>query len=229
MIVASHQPGYLPWCGLFQKASKADLLVLLDNVQFPRGQCWVNRNRIKGPSGTIWLTVPVRKKGRGLQSIRDIEIYNERDWRRRHCLTLLHAYGNAPYFQDHFPFFRETYSKEWSSLLDLNVAVLHYVKEILGLRTEFVLASTLGVKGRGTDLLLQVCEKSGAKTYLANHAARKYINQSEFKAKGIELLFQNFKPPVYPQLWAEFISNLSVIDLIFNCGGKSREILGRFS
>ncbi len=229
VIVTSHQPGYLPWCGFFQKALKADLFVLLDNVQFPRGQSWVNRNRIKGPSGTIWLTVPVKKKGKGLQSIRDVEAYNERDWQRKHCLTLLHAYGNAPYFEEHFPFFREIYSREWERLIDLNLTTLNYIKETLSLKTEFKLASTLGVEGRGTELLQKICEKSGSNTYLVSHAARRYIDPSEFEAKVIKLLFPNFKQPVYPQLWGEFIPNLSIVDLIFNCGDKSSRILEKFS
>lgn len=188
----------------------------------------MNRNRIKGPSGTIWLTVPVKKKGRGLQSIRDVEIYNGRDWPRKHLLTLLHAYGNAPYFDEHFPFFRELCSKEWTPLIDLNLVVLNRLKKIIGLKTEFALASTLGIEGKGTQLLRKICEKSGCKKYLVSHAARKYIDRGTLETKGIQFLFGNFIPPVYPQLWGKFIPNLSVIDLILNCGEKSYRILEKF-
>lgn len=227
--MASHQPGYLPWCGFFQKALKADLFVLLDSVQFPRGQSWVNRNRIKGPSGTIWLTVPVKKKSRGLQLIKEVEIYNSRGWARKHLLTLLYSYGNAPCFDDYFPFFKEIYSKNWNHLIDLNLATLNYLKEILGLATEFAVASAMGVEGKGTQLLLNICERTEARAYLVSRAARRYIDSSRFEAKGIKLLFQNFKPPVYPQLWGEFIPNLSIVDLIFNCGDRSLSVLRKFT
>lgn len=189
----------------------------------------MNRNRIKGSSGTIWLTVPVKKKRRGLQSIRYVEVYNELDWPRKHCLTLLHAYANAPYFEEHFPFFKEIYSKEWNGLIDLNLTTLNYIKKTLRLETQFKLASALGVEGKGTQLLLRICEKSGAKAYLVSQTARKYMDQSQFEDRGVKLLFQKFEPPVYPQLWGEFIPNLSVIDLIFNCGDKTYKILRRFS
>jgi hypothetical protein len=228
VTVASHQPGYLPWSGLFQKALRADLLVLLDNVQFPRGQSWVNRNRIKGALGVVWLTVPVRKKGRGLQPMREVEIYNERDWSRKQLLTLRHSYRNAPYFDDYFPFLEETFAREWKNLVDLNLTVLSYVRDALGLETEFRLASSVGVSGRGTQLLVELCEKSESGAYLVSRAARKYLDESVFERKKIRLLFDDFRPPIYPQLWGEFIPNLSVIDLLFNCGEKSLPILERF-
>jgi len=227
--VASHQPGYLPWSGLFQKALRADLLVLLDNVQFPRGQSWVNRNRIKGPADVIWMTVPVRKKGRGLQIIREVEIYHERDWWRKHLLTLRHSYGHAPYFEEHSGFFEEVFAREWKRLLDLNVTVLSYLKDSLGLETEFKLASSLGVSGRGTQLLVELCEMSEATAYVTSRAARKYIDRSAFKRRGIEILFNDFRRPIYPQLWGPFIPNLSAVDLLFNCGEKSLSILERYS
>lgn len=229
VIVASHQPSYLPWSGFFQKALNSDVFVLLDSVQFPRGQSWVNRNRIKGPSGTIWLTVPVKKKGRGLQLVREVEVYHGRDWSRRHCLTLSHMYGNAPYFGEHFPFFKEVYSREWKSLVDLNLMILDYLRTVLGVGAEFTRCSTLGAEGRGTQLLVNVCERLGCHTYLASHGVRKYLNVQEFTARGMTVHFRNFAPPVYPQLWGEFVSNLSVLDLIFNCGGKSLDILKKFS
>jgi hypothetical protein len=228
MTVAAHQPGYLPWPGFFQKTLRADLLVLLDNVQFPRGQSWVNRNRIKGALGVIWLTVPVRKKGRGLQPMREVEVYSERDWCRKHLLTLRHSYGNAPYFDDHFPFFEETFAREWKNLIDLNLTVLSYLRDALGLEAEFRLASSMGVSGRGAQLLVELCEKSGGGAYLMSRAARKYLDESAFERKKIRLLFDDFRPPIYPQLWGEFIPNLSVIDLLFNCGERSLSILERF-
>lgn len=202
-------------------------MVLLDNVQFPRGQCWVNRNRVKGPSGAIWLTVPVKKKGRGLQSIRDVEIYNGRDWRRKHLLTLSHLYGNAPYFDEYFPAFEELYSKEWIRLIDLNVMALNWLKTTVGLTTRFVLGSALGAEGSGTQLLLQICSKSGCDQYMVSRAARRYIDQTDLESNGITLLFRDFTPPVYPQLWGRYIPNLSIIDLIFNCGKRSYRMLER--
>jgi hypothetical protein len=208
---------------------RADLLVLLDNVQYPRGQSWVNRNRVKGPEGAIWLTVPVKKKGRGLQSIGDVEVFSERAWSRDHLLTLRHAYGNAPYYNEYAPFFEEVYTRAWTLLNELNSRVLGHLKDLIGVSSDFVPASSLGVKGLASQLLVDVCEKTGCTTYLVSRSARKYLDEKLFKENGIDLLYCSFAPPIYPQLWGDFVPNLSIVDMLFNCGPKSLEILDRFA
>ena len=101
LIVACHQPNYLPWLGFFHKMRLADVFVILDVVQFPRGASWVNSNRVKTPNGQLWLTIPVRKKGLGLQSIYEVEIDNTHNWKRKHFLALAHSYKRTPYFYDY--------------------------------------------------------------------------------------------------------------------------------
>lgn len=228
VVLTSHQPSYMPWCGFFQKAMSGDLFVLLDNVQYPRGQSWVNRNRVKGPTGAIWLTVPVKKRGRGLRSVNEVEIFRERGWAQNHLRTLRHTYGKAPYFSEYAPFFEEVYKADWTLLNELNSRVLHHLKELTGISTDFKSASSLDVEGTASQLLVNICEKTGCSTYLASRPARKYIDERLFKGRGIDLLYRNFEPPIYPQLWGDFIPNLSIVDLLFNCGPRSREILERF-
>ena len=58
MIVAIHQPQYLPWLGYFGKMLQADIFCYLDTVQYKKNE-WQNRNRIKTAQGWQWLTVPV--------------------------------------------------------------------------------------------------------------------------------------------------------------------------
>lgn len=226
MIVACHQPNYMPWPGYFGKASRCDTFVLLDSVQFPRGASFVNRNRIKVPSGkSLWLTVPVKKKGRGLQSIGEILINNETNWRRKHELSLIHAYSRAPYFRDHFEFLVEIYSKDWVRLLDLNRTIVEYIAQRIGLETQFKLCSEVGAEGKGTDLLVQICKNLGGDTYLSGSAARKYLNEQKFSDSGISLSYFYYYHRAYPQLWGDFIPNLSVLDLLFNCGERALRAL----
>lgn len=219
MVVAAHQPNYIPWPGYFAKVSKCDVFVLLDSVQFPRGTSFVNRNRIKTPSGKpLWLSVPVKKKGRGLQSIKDVVIDNERNWRRKHQLSLVHAYARAPYFRHYRHLFSQVYERDWQGLLDLNLTVLHHIVRKIGVRVQLRLSSEIGAKGKGTDLLVGLCTKLGADTYLSGSTGRKYLASEKFRDSGISLKYYNYHPVVYPQLWGEFIPNLSVLDLLFNCG-----------
>lgn len=227
MIVACHQPNYLPWVGYFYKLKQADIFVILDSVQFPRGRSWVNRNRIKTPSGQLWISVPVKKKGMGLQLIREVEIDNTQNWGKKHLLSLSHFYKKAPYFYDYIDYFDRVYKREWTKLLDLNLELIKEIAKWLEIETKIVHSSELFVScsdrggvPMGTELLSQICKLLGADTYLSGSGGKKYIKNELFRDRGIEVKYYSFNPKAYPQLWGDFISNLSVIDLLFNCGRK---------
>jgi hypothetical protein len=225
MILATHQPIFLPWPGFFYKAAHAECMVLLDDVQFPRGTSWMNRNRLKDEDGTVWLTVPVRKKGRGLQSIRDVEICDGRPWRRKHLRSVRQNYANAPYFDEYFTAMESIYGRHHALLADFNIELLRYFCKVLGLNTQVLRQSDLGIAGGGTDLLIKICERTGADRLLIFPATEKYLDSAEMHRHGIEIRAIRFRPPVYPQLWGKFIYNLSIADMLMNCGPASRKIV----
>ena len=227
MILATHQPIFLPWPGFFYKAARCDCMVLLDDVQFPRGRSWLSRNRLKNENGEIWLTVPVWRKGRGLQRIREVEIYEERGWRRKHLRSIEQNYGHAPYFDEYFPAVESAYSAEQRALVDFNLEVIGVLWKGLSLGTRLVLQSELDVTGKGTDLLVALCRNLGADRYAIFPAAEKHLDLPRMKAHGIDPLYLRFHPPVYPQLWGDFICNLSTLDLLLNCGPKSAGIISK--
>ncbi|WAC07186.1 MAG: WbqC family protein [Thermodesulfobacteriota bacterium] len=229
MIVACHQPNFLPWIGFFYKAWLADLLVLLDDVQFARGFTWVNRNRLKCDQGEFWLTVPVKKKGRGLQKIRDVEVLDEGNWPRRFFQGISQNYTHAPYFAEHRSFFEDLLQTHWSKLIDLNVAAIDYLAGSLGIGKKIILQSSLHIQSQGSELLAKITRETGADVYLAPLVSKKYVDDNLFEQQGITIKFFKFIPPVYPQLWGEFIYNLSVLDLLLNCGGKSLEVIKKFN
>lgn len=225
VVVACHQPNFLPWPGFFYKALRADRFVLLDSVQCARGFTWVNRNRLKGDKGALWLTVPTRKKGRGFQKICQVEIHNEGNWRRKHYQSIVQHYANAPYLSEHQQFLEEFYAHQYHTLIDLNLTALHYLKDALGIHKELTLQSTLGIEGRGSDLLVKICARLGASHYLAPLMSRKYLDESLFAAHRITITWYTYSSPVYPQLWGDFLADLSVLDLLLTQGRKSLEIL----
>jgi hypothetical protein len=225
MTVTTHQPIFLPWPGFFFKAMKSDCMVLLDEVQFPRGRGWMNRNRLKNEQGELWLRVPVHKKGRGLQMIREVEIFNEIDWRKKHLRGIRQNYANAPYLQEYFPAVESIYGKNHQRLHDLNVELIRFFWHALDLRAELILQSELNTTGKGTELLISICHLLKADNYLTFPVVEKYLDSNRMHQNGIQPTFANFHPPVYPQLWGDFIYNLSTLDLLLNCGAKSREII----
>jgi hypothetical protein len=229
VIVACHQPIFLPWAGFFVKALLADVLILLDDVQLGRGFTWMNRNRLKCDQGELWLTVPIRKKGRGLQKINEVEVFNERNWHHKHLQSIMQNYTHAPYLSDHLPFLKELYQQEWKKLVELNCRVLFYLRDALGIETEFVLQSDLGVQARGTELLVEICRKVGAGVYRSSLVSKKYLDEALFEGNDIQVSYFNFSPPLYPQLWGDFIPNLSALDLLLNCGRESLTIIRRYN
>jgi hypothetical protein len=203
-----------------------DAFVLMDSCQFPLGRSFVNRNRIKTPpSHPLWFTVPVKRKGRGLQKINEVQIDNEVDWQRRHLGALAHFYAKAPYFNAYIDFFRSWYGRKWDRLIELNLEIIYFFKRLLGIDTKLYFLSNLGIESRGSPLLVSVSKALGADVYLTGYSSRKYIDEDLFEKEGIKIGYYNFKPPVYPQLWGDFLYNLSVIDLVLNCGEKAREII----
>jgi len=225
MILSTQQPYFFPFAGFFYKAHLSDVFVILDTVQFPRGTTWISRNRFKSDQGTLWLTVPVWKKGLGLQRIHEVRICHEFRWVTKHLASLKSAYARAPYFADHIEFIEDTYLARFEKLIELNGAIIDYLLRQLKIRAEIQFLSQLGIQSAGNQMLIEICQALGASTYMAPHAAAKYLDPALFDRAGIKLQF--FKPPVlvYPQLWGAFISNLSVLDLLFNCGPRSHQIL----
>jgi hypothetical protein len=225
MIVATHQPYFIPYPGFFCKARQSDIFVILDSVQFPQGTTWTSRNRLKNDQGTLWLTVPVWKKGLGLQPICDVRICHAFGWVAKHLASLKSAYARAPYLADHMPFIEDTYRARFEKLIDLNMTFIHYLFRQLRIDTEIKLLSELGIQTTGNQLLVDICHQMRASVYLAQPAAAKYLDSGLFQKKGLEIQFIKPPAPVYPQLWGPFIANLSVLDMLFNCGPKAKEIL----
>ena len=224
MIVAIHQPNYIPWQGYFYKMLNCDIFVFLDNVQFSKNSI-INRNKIKTNSGETWLTVPVLTKNSHQQLIRDVRINRTVDWRRKHKNSIQQYYIKAPFFKKYAPHLLDLYSKDWERLVELNTALIKFVTDCLDIKKEFINASTLGLSGKSTDLLIEVCKKLNGDVYLSGEGSKKYMDEEKFKEAGIKIKYTDFKQTKYSQLYGDFIPNLSILDLFFNCGRESRKIL----
>lgn len=221
MQAAVLQPGYLPWLGFFDQLYKSDVFVVYDDVQYDK-HGWRNRNRIKTPQGVQWLTVPVFSKG--LPLIKDIKIDNKENWGKKHLQGIKQNYSKAPFFDRYIGFFEGLYDKEWNYLIDLDMEIIDYFTDTLGIKTKRVFSSELGISGTQTERLIDVCRHFNADSYLTGDSAKNYLDENLFKEAKIELIYHNYKHPPYRQLYGEFIPYLSAVDLFFNEGDKSLEI-----
>lgn len=225
MIVSANRPYFAPFTGFFAKALRSDTLVLLDTVQFPRGTTWLTRNRFKNDQGTLWLTIPVWKKGLGLQRIREVRICHEGRWVEKHLSSLKTAYRKAPFFEEHEGFLEGLYGDEIPSLVDFNVRVIRYLMEQFEINTRIVLLSDMKVEEREPRLSTEICHRLGATHFLAPRGAAGFLSEERFQAEGIRLVSFSSRAPVYPQLWGHFLPNLSALDLLFSCGPKAGKII----
>jgi len=199
---------------------QCDIFIIEDNVQFER-QGFTNRNRIKTSDGVRWLTVPIEHVGRSLP-INEIRIADkaEPEWAKRHWLTLKWNYSKAPFWKKYSDFFEQTYSQEWTMLIDLNMHLIRGIMRFLKIEKPLVMASSLDVSGKGSELILAQCKKLGASVHLSGIGGLEYLDVKSLEGEGIKVIFQNFQYPVYPQLFGEFVPNLSVVDYLFCTGGK---------
>lgn len=223
--VAVLQPGYLPWLGFFEQMYRSDIFVLLDDVQYDK-HGWRNRNRIRTASttGWAWLTVPVAREHLTSRRIMDVRIAAG-GWASDHWKSLCHSYSRAPHFAEHAPFFESVYARPWQLLVDLDMILTEYLAAAFGIPRRILRASDLAVEGRKTDRLIEICTMLRAESYYSGAAARAYLDVTRMNAAGIAVEFQDYQHPEYPQVYQPFVPYLSALDLLFNCGDRSLEIL----
>ena len=214
------QPGYLPWLGFFDQMRRSDVFVYYDDVQFDK-HGWRNRNRIKTPAGPHWLTVPVLHRGKNRPLILDVEIDTGARWAHKHVGTLKQYYAKAPYLGRYLPELEELINRPWTRLVDLNLALVNLMAGWLGLKPTMHRASALGIGGARSQRLVNMCLHFGANQYLSGNAASDYLDVALFASQGVEVVWQDYSHPVYPQQHGPFVPFLSVIDLLFNCGDDS--------
>lgn len=222
MIVTIHQPEHMPWLGFFHKISKADVFVILDNVQF-RKNYFQNRNKIRTANGWSWITVPVSHDSGSL--IRDVKIAQSARWEEKWWKSLYLSYTKSKYFNLYGEAIHAVINTPNPALSELNIALIDLMRGFLDIKNRIILASELDVCGCGSDLVLNICKKLKADEYLSGISGKEYLNAADFVKAGISLTYQEFHHPIYKQLYEPFLPCMSIIDLLFNRGPKSLDII----
>jgi hypothetical protein len=228
MTVSIMQPAYLPWLGYFDRLRQSDLHIILDHVNLDGNSKtkFSNRNKVRTPEGWTWLTVPLRSKGKhGNLFLNLVEVSEDSSWRSKHWQTLKSCYGKAPHFSEHKLFFEEFYDTEWMKLNDLIERSTEYLKKSLGTTCQTLKSSEMEIPGEKADLILNLCISVGATKYISGPFGRDYLDSKSFLEAGIELVFHDYKHPEYKQSFPGFEPYMSVVDLLFNHGNESMEII----
>jgi hypothetical protein len=221
------QPTYLPWLGYFEMINSSDIFVVFDNVQFVK-KSWQQRNKIKTANEITSLTVPIKKTSRSTK-INEIEIsYDHGNPLENHWSTIELAYKKAQYFSNYKDTLKSIFKEKYSTLIDLNMNLIQSICKILEIETNIVFASDFinnFSKNNKTENIIDLCNSIGIDHLYDAKGASDFLELSKFKDNNIQIKFQEYTHPTYSQLWKNFVSHLSIIDLIFNEGHNSLKII----
>ena len=219
--VAILQSNYIPWKGYFDLIGLVDEFVILDSVQYTKRD-WRNRNRIKTANSLLWLTVPVLSKGKYKQLIQDVELLGH-EWQYKHWKSIEVSYRKSKYFDEVSNFLKPLYlDNEFKLLTDLNTKFIIEISDYLNLKTKIKNSSNFFASKDKNQRLIDILKKLNADIYFSGPSAKSYINEEEFKQNDIQIYWMNYSNyPIYDQLWGEFVHEVSIIDLLFNCGKSS--------
>lgn len=224
MTIGIHQPNYIPWIGYFYKIWMSDIFVFLDDAQFEKNG-YADRNSIKTPQGTCYLKVPVELK-RGLSTkYNEVRLKDELLWREKQLKTIQMNYKKAPYFGEIYPDIEKLFISGNKELSTFNIHFITTIAEKLNLNTDYKCSSEMDICGSGVNRIIRIVKACGGNVYYSGKGGANYQNEEEYDNEGIKLQYAKFVHPRYPQLWSEFIENLSVLDLLFNCGYEQSERL----
>ena len=224
MRIVIHQPQYFPYIGFFHKLSLADVYVVMDNTEFNK-EGFIHRNKIITPSGYMWLTIPLIKESK---IIKNIKINNKLPWRKKHLKSIECYYKNSPHFNEIFPKIKKIINKESLTLHELDLELIKYLLEYLGINIKIVTESSLKISGKSNERLINICKSINANTYISGPGSKGYIDENLFNKAGISLVYQRFEHPQYEQRFSDnnnFFPNMGIIDLLFNKGKESKEII----
>lgn len=220
-MVCIRQPGYLPYMGFFKKIQSCDTFVYFDDAQYVI-RAWDNRNKIRNKDETIWITVPVIKPYK-LKLNQVLILQN--NWQQKHLMAIKTSYEQCLYFDNYWKEFSFIYKKNWENIVDLNIELIEFFKEQLDINTQTIKSSELNTDGTGSKKLLNICKKLQATAYLSGELGREYLDEKIFEENNIDVVYEHFIHPIYNQNSDTFIPNLSILDLLFNEGANSKNII----
>jgi len=223
MKCAIHQPQFMPWLGYLNKISACDIFVFLDNVQYKKNE-YQNRNRIRIGNEAKWITVPVSFKFG--DTINQTLIAKDPRWRKKIISSIEHSYSKSPFFEVFIPRLLEIINSDWSNLAGINQATVEWLITCFEIKTRLLVCSELpDFSMDPTGRLIDICRHVGADTYLSGAGAHDYLDMEQFSKSGFNIEFQEYLHPVYQQYYDgrkpvdEFLSHLSALDGLMNCGG----------
>lgn len=221
--VGAIQSSFIPWRGYFDFIANVDVFVFLDDVQYTVRD-WRSRNKIKTPKGVEWLTVPVIHDHRS-QLVSETRISHDVPWEKKHFGTWLANYRAAEHFDVVMELLGNLERTHDSTISEFNIRLTRRICDYLEIKTPMILSNDLSLRGSKTERLIDLLIKLNATTYLSGPSADTYLDKDLFRHNGIRLEYKSYDYAPYPQLWGDFIGEVTVLDLIANCGPQAKNYI----
>lgn len=223
--IAILQSNYIPWKGYFDLIAMVDEFIIYDQMQYTKND-WRNRNKIKTNKGVEWLTIPVRVESL-CQKINETKIFDD-NWYKKHKATLITNYGKAQCFKETKDFIFDLYDQtsKVKFLSEINYIFIKAISEYLKIDTKITLSTNYNLIDGKTERLVDLCLQAKASHYISGPSAKNYIDEELFINQNIKFEWMDYSGyQEYQQLFSPFEHGVSILDLIFNLGDKSREFL----
>lgn len=223
IITSIHQPDFFPYYGYFNKIYKSNVYIVMDNVQLSKSG-WTHRDKIKTNKEVNWITIPI-KNIKKKQLIKDCLINNDVNWKKKHINMIKENYKNSKFINEGIEIINDLYKLNTNYLFEFNFNIINKLFEIFKINVDIKLLSQLDLNGEKSELLVKILKKINSNLYLSGEGAKNFIDLDLFKYNNIEVVFNNFNHPIYEQIHGNFVKNLSILDIILNCGITETEKL----
>ena len=206
IITSIHQPDFFPYFGYFNKINKSDVYIVMDNVQLSKSG-WTHRDKIKTSKEVSWITIPIK------------------NIKKKHINMISESYKNSKFINEGIEIINDLYKLNTNYLFEFNFNIINKLFEIFKINVDIKLLSQLNVDGDKSELLIKILKKINSNLYLSGDGAKNFIDIDLFKNNNIEIIFNDFKHPIYDQIHGNFVKDLSILDIILNCGITETEKL----
>jgi hypothetical protein len=220
--IAICQSNYIPWKGYFDLIAKSDVFVIYDEVQYTKND-WRNRNILKTANGPKWITIPI-KNYKLSKKINEV-VTDLNFWQRKHINMITLNYSRSPFFKEYSERLFSLYENS-ENLSEINIKFIKEICKIVGIDTQIINSTDLNLIGDRNQRLVDACNKLNATTYISGPAASAYLDECLFNENSINVEWIDYSDyPKYPQLFGEYLNQVSILDLIFNTGPDVRSYL----
>jgi len=226
MIVSIHQPNYIPYPGFFNKIKESDLFIIYDTAQYVKGR-WDNRNRIRNKVDSLFLTIPLQDKYSFKLPFNKVKLPENNTWKKKHLKSIKISHAKSNFFNKYIDDLDEIYNKEFDDLSHFNKELITYFMNCLDIKTEIKLSSEINSNHnkKSTEALIEFLTFVNSKHYLSGPSGPNYLDMNRFESAGINVEIQKYKLKQYPQVYNDYIPNLSTMDLLFNMGPDSKNFI----